>query len=358
MNFNKYLAIKFSFTMKTLKHLTIILLAIVTFSCGDNIETIKNSLSIKTNTENGTIGLDKTLEVAVINPKNFEISSVEFSLDGKTISEKQPLKDFKLGEHQIIAKVTIDGNTVNIEETISILNDKNPEFLKVEIINTYPHDKTAFTQGLEFYNGVLYESTGQRGESKIKKIDYKTGDVLQDISIPDAFFGEGITILDNTVYQLTWMAKKGFTYNADTLEKTGSFNYGESKEGWGFCNDGKQLYKSDGTSIIWLINPETLVEENKIQVCTSKGKIGRLNEIEWVNDKIYVNIWQRKGIAVINPKNGAVDAVIDCKLLTDQIANFSLDENTLNGIAYNPDTETFFLTGKRWDKLFEVKIVK
>lgn len=344
--------------MNTLKQLTIIILTVLLTACGEDVETLKKSLSIKTNTENSTISIDKTLEVALINPKNIEISSVDFSLDGKPISKNQPLSDFKLGEHTITATVNFDGKTVEVTEVISILNDKNPKFYKVEILNTYPHDKTSFTQGLEFNNGVLYESTGQRGESKIRKIDYKTGDVLQEISIPDAFFGEGLTVLNNKVYHLTWMAKKGFTYNAETLEKTGSFNYGKSKEGWGFCNDGKQLYKSDGTSLIWTINPETLVETNHIQVCTAKGKIGRLNEIEWANNKIYANIWQRKGIAVINPKNGAVDAVIDCKILTDQIDNFSLDENTLNGIAYNPETKTFFLTGKRWDKLFEVKIIQ
>ena len=344
--------------MKTLKQLTVIFLATFLTACGSDFESLKKSLSIKTNAENNIISIDKTLEVTLVNPKNIEITSVNFQLDGKSIQTKQPLANFNLGEHTITATVNFDGKTAEIQKNISILNNENPKFLKVEILNTYPHDKTSFTQGLEFSNGVLFESTGQRGESKIRKIDYKTGDVLQETSIPDGFFGEGITILNNKVYQLTWQAKKGFVYNAETLEKTSTFNYGKSKEGWGFCNDGTQLYKSDGTSLIWTLNPETLVEENHIQVCTAKGKIGRLNEIEWANNKIYSNIWEKNGIAVINPKNGAVDAVIDCSLLTKQISNFSLNENCLNGIAYNPQTDTFFLTGKRWDKLFEVKIIE
>lgn len=343
--------------MKAIKHLTVIFLTLILTACGNDIEAQKKSFSVVTNAQNGTISIDKTLELSLKNPKNIEITSVSYELDGKKLESKQSLSDFKLGEHNLKTTVNFDGETAIINQTIALLNDIAPKFLNVEIVNTYPHDKTSFTQGLEFNSGVLFESTGQRGESKIRKIDYKTGNVIAETAIPDAFFGEGMTVLNNTVYHLTWLGKKGFTYDATTLEKKGSFNYGQSKEGWGFANDGTKLYKSDGTSLIWTLNADTLVEEDHIQVCTTKGKIGRLNEIEWVNGKIYSNIWEKNGIAIINPKNGAVEAVIDCTILTKQIPNFSINENCLNGIAYNPDTKTFFLTGKRWDKLFEVKIV-
>ncbi|PKG52370.1 glutaminyl-peptide cyclotransferase [Olleya sp. 1-3] len=344
--------------MKAFKYLTIIFLATTLFSCGDNVEAQKKSFSLTTNAQNGTISIDKTLEVALKNPKNIQISSVSYQLDGKNIEAKQTLSDFKLGEHTLKATINFDGETAEIKKTIALLSAVAPKFLSIEIINTFPHDNTSFTQGLEFNNGVLFESTGQRGESKIRKIDYKTGDVITETAIPDAFFGEGITVLNNTVYHLTWQGQKGFTYNATTLEKKSSFNYGQSKEGWGFANDGTKLYKSDGTSLIWSLNPDTLIEEDHIQVCTTKGKIGRLNEIEFANNKLYANIWEKNGIAIINPKNGAVEAVIDCTILTKQIPNFSINENCLNGIAYNPETQTFFLTGKRWDKLFEVKILE
>ena len=344
--------------MKTFKHLTIIFLTLTVAACGPSLEQKKSSFSTSTNTQNGTISIDKTLEVKLKNPRNLEISSTTYKLDGKTITQKTALKDFKLGEQILETTVNFEGETAIVQEKIAVLSNVAPKFLKIEILNTFPHDKTSFTQGLEFNNGTLYESTGHRGESKIRKIDYKTGKVIAETAIPDQFFGEGITVLNNTVYQLTWQSKKGFTYDAKTLEKKGSFNYGKSKEGWGFCNDGTTLYKSDGTNNIWALNAETLVEEDHIQVCTNKGEIGRLNEIEWANNKIYSNIWERNGIAVINPKNGAVEAVIDCTPLTKQISNFSLNENCLNGIAYNPETKTFFLTGKRWDKLFEVNILE
>ncbi|QXP58295.1 glutaminyl-peptide cyclotransferase [Olleya sp. HaHaR_3_96] len=344
--------------MKAFKYLTIIFLATALLSCGDNVELQKKSFSVSTNAKNGTISIDKTLELSLKNPKNIEITSVNYELNGKPITPNQVLSDFKLGEHTLKATINFNEETAIVNQTIALLSHVAPKFLTVEIINTFPHDKTSFTQGLEFSNGVLYESTGQYGESKIRIIDYKTGNSITETAIPDAFFGEGITVLNNTVYHLTWQGKKGFTYDATTLEKKSSFNYGQSKEGWGFANDGSKLYKSDGTSLIWSLNPDTLIEEDHIQVCTTKGKIGRLNEIEFANNKLYANIWEKNGIAIINPKNGAVEAVIDCTLLTKQIPNFSINENCLNGIAYNPETQTFFLTGKRWDKLFEVKIIE
>lgn len=344
--------------MKAFKYLKIIFLTLLVVACGPSLEQKKSSFSISTNTENSTISIDKTLEVSLKNPKNLDISSVTYKLDGKGIQSKTDLKGFKLGEQLLETTIDFEGETAIVQEKIALLSDKAPKVFKIEILNTFPHDKTSFTQGLEFNNGILYESTGQRGESKIRKIDYKTGDVLAETKIADQYFGEGITVLNNTVYHLTWQGKKGFTFDAKTLEKKGSFNYGKSQEGWGFANNGNKLYKSDGSSNIWTLNADTLAEEDHIQVCTNKGEIGRLNEIEWANNKIYSNIWERNGIAVINPKSGAVEAVIDCTPLTTQISNFSLNENCLNGIAYNPETQTFFLTGKRWDKLFEVKILE
>lgn len=343
--------------MKAFKYLSIIFLTILFTACGDNIETQKKSFSVTTNAQNGTISIDKTLEVALNNPKNIPLTSINYQLDGQKINAKQSLSNFKLGEHTLKTTVKFDNETAIINQTIALLNNKAPKFLKLEILNTYPHDKTSFTQGLEFNNGLLYESTGQKGESKIRKIEYRSGNVLTETVVPNAYFGEGLTVLNNTIYHLTWQARKGFTYDAKTLKKKSTFNYGQSKEGWGFSNDGIKLYKTDGTSHIWTLNPDTLIEEDHIQVYTNKGKIGRLNEIEWIDNKIYSNIWEKNGIAIINPKTGAVEAVIDCTPLTKLVSNFSLRENCLNGIAYNPNTKTLFLTGKRWDKLFEVKIL-
>ena len=343
--------------MKLFKILTIIFLGSLIVGCGSNSGKKKNSFSIQTNTKNNTISINETLKLSLKNPKKLDVSSVVYTLNGQTITENTNLSDFKLGLHTIEATVQYDGETETATKSISILNNEKPKVLGYEIINTYPHDITSYTQGLEFYKGKLYESTGQYEESKLRTVDYKDANVTKNVNLADEFFGEGLTVINDNIYQLTWKAGKGFVYNAETLERTSSFRYGQSKEGWGLCNDGKSLYKSDGTEKIWLLNPETLVEENNIQVYTNKGKIGQLNELEWVNGKIYANIYQKNGVVIINPKNGATEAVIDFSPLKEKVTQHKgLD--VLNGIAYNPDTQTIFVTGKRWDKLFEVKIVK
>ncbi|WP_452223068.1 glutaminyl-peptide cyclotransferase [Lacinutrix chionoecetis] len=341
--------------MNIIKHLIIIFLAATLSNCnGDKAE---KNFNISTNATNNTIALNEELKLNIQNPKNLEIESVSYTLDGKEIAETATLNNFKLGSHDIIATVNYDGETETVMQNISIVNDVTPKVYTYEIINTYPHDITSYTQGLEFYNGVLHESTGQKGESKLRKVNYKTGEILKNIKLSDNYFGEGLTVLNKKLYQLTWLSGKGFVYNADTFERTSTFKFGKSQEGWGICNDGNMLYKSDGTEKIWLLNPETLVEDGHIQVYTNKGKIGKLNELEWINGKIYANIYQRNGVAIINPKNGATEAVIDFSPLKELVTKHKgLD--VLNGIAYNPETQTIFVTGKRWDKLFEVKIIE
>ncbi|PWI29092.1 glutamine cyclotransferase [Flavobacteriaceae bacterium LYZ1037] len=343
--------------MNTIKHLTIIILGIFFLSCGSNSAQKKNDISIKTNAEGHAITADKTLELEISNPKSHEIASVEYKLDGKPVSEHVELKTLRLGDHLVEATLNFGGETATITQNITILNNQTPKVYSYKIINEYPHDITSYTQGLEFYNGELYESTGQYRESKLRKVDYKTGEVLKNINLDDEFFGEGLTVLNDKIYQLTWKRGTGFVYDVDTFEKTGSFKYGNSIEGWGICNDGKKLYKSDGTEKIWTLNPETLVEESYIQAYHNKGKVVELNELEWVNGKIYANRYNKNGVAIINPESGAVEGVIDFTPLRKLVTQHpKLD--VLNGIAYNPDTQTLFITGKRWDKLFEVEIIE
>ncbi|WP_455170424.1 glutaminyl-peptide cyclotransferase, partial [Aegicerativicinus sediminis] len=213
-----------------------------------------------------------------------------------------------------------------------------------------------YTQGLEFDQDTLYESTGQYGESKLRKLNFETGEVYKEIKLDDSKFGEGLTILNNKIYQLTWRSNIGYVYDINTFDRIQTFTYHTSKEGWGLCNDGKMLYKSDGTDNIWNLNPVNLKEEGKIEVYTNKGRIESLNELEWVKGKIYANIYQRNGVAVIDPTNGAVEAVIDFSSLKEKVSQHpKLD--VLNGIAYHPVRNTFFVTGKRWDKLFEIRLI-
>ena len=225
------------------------------------------------------------------------------------------------------------------------------------MFNIYDHDITSYTQGIEFYGDILYESTGQYGESKLRALDYKNNKVLKNINLSSSYFGEGLTILNNKIYQLTWKEGRGLIYDLNKFKYIDSFNYGQSNEGWGLCNDGVNLYKTDGSENIWILNSKSQAEEGFIQAYTNKGKLTNLNELEWVEGKIYANRYQKNGVAIIDPENGAIEAVIDFKDLKKYVTKHNgLD--VLNGIAYNKKRKTLFVTGKRWDKLFEVRIIK
>lgn len=343
--------------MRVFKFLTIILLSVFVLSCGSNSNQKKNDFYILTNVKGKTFTNTDTLNLSIKNPKKHHIDSVVYSINKKKVSDKVNLKAIKLGRQTIEANIFFEGKTQKTSYSITILNSEPPKVYTYKIINQYPHDITSYTQGLEFFKGELYESTGQHGESKLRKIDYKTGKVLKNVDLAKEYFGEGLTILNNNIYQLTWKRGVGFVYDLDTFERKSSFKYGKSKEGWGLCNDGEQLYKSDGTDKIWILDPETLAEQEYIQTYTNKGKIVGMNELEWVNGKIYANRYQLDGVAIINPKNGAVEGVIDFRSLKKKVTQHKgLD--VLNGIAYNPETKTLFVTGKRWDKLFEVEIIE
>ncbi|WP_111307559.1 glutaminyl-peptide cyclotransferase [Confluentibacter sediminis] len=343
--------------MKTFKFLAIIFLSCFILSCGTNSSKNKSNFIIKTNTKDHAISNSETLTLTLENPKNYPIDSVNYYMNGESIEEKSALTTIKLGTQRIEATVYYNNEHEKVSSSITILNNEPPKIYTYKIINEYPHDITSYTQGLEFFNDTLYESTGQYKESKLRKVDYKTGKVIKNINLADDYFGEGLTILNNKIYQLTWQEGIGFIYDVNTFEKLNNFKYGKSKEGWGLCHNNQTIYKSDGTEHIWLLNSETLVEENNIQVYTNKGKIIGINEMEWIDGDIYANRWQKDGVAIINPKNGAVIGVIDFSPLKELVTQHQgLD--VLNGIAYNPKTKTIFITGKRWDRLFEVEIVK
>ncbi|NCO63415.1 MAG: glutaminyl-peptide cyclotransferase [Flavobacteriales bacterium] len=343
--------------MNIFKHFNIIFLSLLMMGCGSNNGQKKSDFKLNTNSENNTFSNNETLTLSIENPKNFSIDSIYYSLNGKRIEESTPLLDVKLGKQTVEATVYFNNQHQSVQQNMIILNSEPPKIFTYKIINEYPHDITSYTQGLEFFNDTLYESTGQYKESKLKKVNYKTGEVLKNVPLADDYFGEGLTILNNKVYQLTWKNGTGFVYDVNTFKKLNSFKYGNSKEGWGLCNDSSNILKSDGTEKIWTLNPETLIEQDYIQVYTNKGKITEINEMEWIQGKIYANRYQKDGVAIINPKNGAVIGVIDFSPLKKLVTQHQgLD--VLNGIAYNPKTKTVFVTGKRWDKLFEVEIVE
>lgn len=342
--------------MKVLKIFASVLTILIIVSCGTNSTNKKSDFSIRINPSEKKINLTSVLKLSIDNPKNYPIDSVHYIYNEKLVSNNLHLIDSKLGKQKIEAIVYYEGKEQKTSKKITILNTSVPKIYTYKIINKFPHDITSYTQGLEFHNGKLFESTGQRGESKLRKVNYKSGEILKNLDLDKEYFGEGLTILNGDIYLLTWQKGTGFVYDSESFEKKSSFKYGKSKEGWGICNNGKTLYKSDGTEKIWLLDPETLQEKGFIQTYTNKGKVVGINELEWIDGKIYANRYQKNGVAIINPNNGAVEGVIDFSPLKKLVKQHEkLD--VLNGIAYNPQTKTLFITGKRWDTLFEVEII-
>lgn len=222
-----------------------------------------------------------------------------------------------------------------------------------QVINTYPHDPSAFTQGLVFENGVLYEGTGLLGYSTLRKVELETGDILQIRELPPHFFGEGVTIYGNKIIQLTWRSNVGFVYDKDSFELLHEFNY--PFEGWGITDDGERLIISDGTSTLHFFDPETFENIGRIEVYDNDGPVTGLNELEYVQGEIYANIWQTDHIVRIAPQTGQVIGLIELKGLLS-VEDRSEPVDVLNGIAYDAENDRLFVTGKLWPKLFEIRL--
>lgn len=347
--------------MKNHKVLSIILLGLIMGSCGDSKKDNATYFSFNTSAIKGQYQPDESLTLEILNTQNKKVDSIIYYINEEKIGSKKglekisfDLKNKKYGYQNIKALIYFEGENVETDTRIELVSDIQPKLLTYKIVNTFAHDTLAFTEGLEFYRDTLIESTGQKGASHIRKYDYKTGKVYNQVNLEGKYFGEGVTVLNNKIYQLTWQENTGFIYNADTWKIEKTFPFDKKIEGWGMTNDGENIYQSDGTEKIWVMNPETQKMLDYINVYTNTKKIKSINELEWINGKIYGNIWQKDAIAVINPKTGAVEAVLDLADLRKQVKN--ADAEVLNGIAYHPKNKTLFVTGKNWDKIFEIKV--
>lgn len=310
------------------------------------------------------IAINQPLSVKTSLNKN-DYQQIKISLDNQLINSKEiinyNIKDQKLGKHTLQISITKDNKTVSKSKTIIFLAPTSPKIVKYQIINKYPHDTNSFTQGLEFYNNQLFEGTGQHGNSVIKITALATGKTIKEQALSPEIFGEGITIFKNKAYQLSWQNQKGFIYDANTLLPIKTFPYKKSIEGWGLTHNKTHLIKSDGTEKIWFLNPTNGQEEYYIEVYTNDGKIEQINELEYINGKIFANVWTKNAIIIINPKNGAVEKVIDLTGITNELKNPAIANNpdsVLNGIAYNETTQKLYITGKNWDTIFEIKIIE
>ncbi len=282
--------------------------------------------------------------------------SVQFVIDGKTMSFYETSRcviqteGMMMGDKTATIKVFHKGKKEVYLRSMRVLSDLVPAKLKYTVVASYPHDSEAYTQGLQYENGKLYETAGMYGESTLRYTDLKSGKVERKVEIDSMYFAEGMTLIGDTLYMFTWREHTGFKYDKNSFKRASVFSY--ATEGWGMCYDGTYLIVSDGSEFLYFYEPGTFKLHHKVSVFTNLGAVSALNELEYVEGFVYANVYQTDKIVKINPSNGKVAAEIDMSgILSEQ---YKQDVDVLNGIAWNPDNDHFYVTGKWWPRLFEV----
>tara|TARA_R110002049_G_scaffold4842_4_gene34194 strand:- start:968 stop:2008 length:1041 start_codon:yes stop_codon:yes gene_type:complete len=338
--------------------ITFLSLLLLTISCSNDY---KFSLE-----KPNKVVLNESVTIKLVEKNNQAVEKIQFYVNGKEVtstgnSATINTTDLGVGKHSINALAFFNGKTKKTNSFIEVFAKDKPAIYTYKIINEYPHDIKAYTQGLEYHNGFLYETTGRRGQSTLRKVELKTGKVLQQIDLDNQYFGEGMTIVNNKIIWLTWENKKGFVYDLETFEQEKEFAYNKSKEGWGLTHSDTELIKSDGSEKIWFLDPTTLKEKRAIQVYTNDRSVNYLNELELVNGKIYANKYQKNTIAIIDAKTGIVEGLGDLRGLEKEMSKTQklvANDEVLNGIAYDAENNRLFVTGKHWGKLFEIELIK
>ena len=345
------------------KPLILLSLSLLFFGC-DGTKDLTGNYAIQTSNPKNVVTNGDEISFSLKAKENIAIDSIVYAIEGKKIATTTNAQKYStkvqtttLGHKTVTANIyTPKGNTT-AKTQISVLNTAPPKIYGYKIVNRYPHKTDAYTQGLEFVGDTLYESAGKYTESKLRKVDFTTGDVLQEVTLANEYFAEGLTVLNDKLYQLTWRENTGFIYNLSDLKKIGTFAYNKSREGWGLCNDGTKIYKSDGSSKIWTLDPNTLAEQSYIEPTNHKSVSKAFNELEFINGKIYANTYQVASIAIIDPITGAIEGLIDLTSLPKEVQDGLDPQNeVLNGIAYKVNEDRLFVTGKHWNTLFEIEI--
>ena len=291
------------------------------------------------------------------------LDSVEFYFAGErpqTIYE-EPFEyglstaNLSVGSLSIRTVAWYHGGKKDIQNLTTVLHsDIRPESVPYQIKNSYPHDVKAYTQGLAYYGGYLYEGTGRYNESSLRKIIIRTGESVRMMSLQESIFGEGITIFDGKIYQLTYRSQVGFVYELESFRRLQKVYY-QNKEGWGLTNDGQHLIMSDGSHRIYYMDPEYFTELKQIEVYDQNGPVSRLNELEYIEGKIFANIYGEEVIVIIDPLSGRVTGQLNMKgILAAGERHSQID--VFNGIAWDPDNELIYVTGKYWPVLFEIRL--
>ena len=348
------------------------ILAIVLYGCHNDTNT-ENNISISPEAGASYKAGDKVV-VQAHYPSGVKPDSVVYLLDSVKVGSQKDstalsLKTdtMPLGPRVITAKVYQGGKSQEISTNIVLLSAKAPETYTYKVIKVFPHDTSCYTEGLVYQDGFLYESGGgyltpppgqvKDKQSSLRKEDLATGKVLQKIMVDPKVFAEGISIVGDKIIQLTYHEKIGYVYDKNSFKLLSTFANNVGVEGWGMCFDGKKLYMDDSTNRIWFLDKNTYRETGYIDVYDEKGPVDSVNELEYINDKLYANIWTKNIIIVIDPKTGAVLEKIDLtNLYPEDKRNANAD--VLNGIAYDAVGKRIFITGKKWPNLYQVEFVK
>lgn len=315
--------------------------------------------------KNKLYSFNEELAVTFTVPGNLAVDSAAYYLNGEKVGTTgQGIQTYtfrvpeaKTGSNPVKVTAWFPGGKQGIVSTsIRVKPDKAPKTYSWKVINTFPHDPKAYTQGLVYQDGFMYEGTGQYGESTLRKTEVATGKILSVLGIDSRLFGEGITIYKDKIYQITWRSRKGFIYDLKTFSLQSTFTY--NTEGWGITTLDDKLIMSDGSHKLYHMAPSTFNVLEEVEVYDHRGAVSRLNELEYIDGLVWANVWMTDRIVAIQPETGAVVGEMNLKNLLPARDKARLDDtdDVLNGIAYNPEKKTFYLTGKKWPKLFEVSV--
>lgn len=353
----------------TLKFLTIVLVMTIFMNCAQSSSHSRrpvSSIQCLPKKKSYKIGEEFTVNFET-KLKDGSLEKIEIFVDGRTLQTSKNLTnsivfrtgDYGVGKHVIkIFCLKTDGVTGENYDEILVTSDIKPTLYSYEVVAVFPHNTEHFTEGLEFHENTLYEGTGQEGSSSIYRLNLKTAKIEKQLKLDNQYFGEGITILNNKIFQLTYKNQIGFVYDLNTFETIKTFKY-KSREGWGLTNDGQNLIMSDGTENIIFINSDTFREVKRIQVTNENNIVKNINELELIKGEIWANIWTTDTIVIIDPKTGKVTGEINLSGLSGSIMQKQKEQvDFLNGIAWNRVTDKIYVTGKLWPKIFEIKLKK
>jgi glutamine cyclotransferase len=305
-----------------------------------------------------SLGDEITFELKLLND-TLKPDSIVLFVDNARVGKTDELRQIvsseslSLGSKQLRATAWLGSARQTASVGIKVKSNVAPKQLKYKVINTYPHHIDAYTQGLFFHNGQLIESTGQKGFSSLRRVDLKTGKVLQSINLDRKYFGEGATYINGEIFQITWTSRKGFVYNPETFDLIRTFDY--QTQGWGLTTIDDMLVMSDGSNILYFLEPKSFSEIKRVEVYNDKGPVNQLNELEYIKGRIYANVYQSDKIVIINPHTGVVEAEVNFSgLLSNSDKHSNID--VFNGIAWDEKTQRLFVTGKNWPKLFQVEL--